>query len=196
MAELNAVGDVVLTDPKAMRALASAERLALHDALRRRGAMAADDMAALLGLATGDVLDHVAALEEVGLVERSEARSDGTDTWVAIGKGVYFEIPDDPEGQEAARSLSSVMLLQYAELPRRWVAEDEPRLPIAWARAAGMLHARVVVTPAELEDIQAALEGVLEPYLRRQPGNEPGEARQARILSYFMPESGDETAGR
>jgi hypothetical protein len=40
------------------------------------------------------------------------------------------------------------------------------------------------------------VEGVLEPYLRRQLGSEPGDARQARILSSFMPESGDETADR
>ena len=195
MAELNAVGDVVVTDPRAMRALASSERLALHDALRRHGPLTAEELAARLERSSGDVLEHLAALQDVALVERSETQGgDRPAEWVAIGKGIHFEIPEDPDGQDAARQLTSAMILQKADLPQRWVTQDEPQLSIAWARAAGMLHARVVVTTTELQDIQAGLETVLEPYLKRQADSAPAEARQVRILSYFMPEPGEEKA--
>ena len=80
------------------------------------------------------------------------------------------------------------MLLQYVDLPRRWVSEDEPRLPLEWARAAGMLNSRLVVTPAELRQLQEQLERLLEPFLTREPAAVPAEGAPVRLLSYFMPE--------
>jgi hypothetical protein len=47
MPEVNLVGDVVLTDPRAMRVLADASRLALHDLLRPHGPATADELAPL-----------------------------------------------------------------------------------------------------------------------------------------------------
>ena len=180
MTELNAVGDVVLTDPAAMRALAP--RLALHDGLRRASAATTGELAQLLGSDASDVLRDLEALEEVGLVERRAETG-----WVAVGTGVFFEIPDEPEGQSAARQLSDAMYLQYADIPRRWVDDDEPRLTLDWARAAGLLQVGLSITPDELRAIQAALEQVLEPYLTRQPAEVPEGAARVRFLAYFMP---------
>jgi DNA-binding transcriptional ArsR family regulator len=188
--ELNAVGDVVLRDPRAMRALADAPRLALHDALRRGGPATIGDLTSPLGSQPREILEHLEALEEVGLVERRESGVESEEPkWAAIGRGIFFEIPEDAEGQSAARQLSNAMLLQYVDLPRRWVSDDEPRLAVAWARAAGLLNVRLLVNPDELRDIQVALEGLLEPYLTRQPDDAPTGASHVRILSYFMPEA-------
>jgi DNA-binding transcriptional ArsR family regulator len=176
--ELNAVGDVVLTDPAAMRALAS--RLALHDELRRAGMATAEELAPLLGSDPEVVLRDLRALEEAGLAERRDESS-----WAVVGRGVFFEIRDDPEGESAARQLSSAMLLRYADVPRRWVEDDEARLTVEWARAAGLLNVGLDVTPDELRAIQSAFEDVLEPYLTR--GEAPEEATRVRLLGYFMP---------
>jgi DNA-binding transcriptional ArsR family regulator len=190
MTQLNEVGDVVLTEPRAMLALADRSRLTLHDALRRGGPATASDLAPLLGLEPQEILKHLEALEGVGLVERSQARAGNDRTkWAAIGKGVYFEIPEDAEGQRAARQLSNAMFLQYADLPRRWVDDHEPRLALTWTRAAGMLNVGLLISPDELRDIQSAFEGVLEPYLTRQEDRAPKGASRVRLLSYFMPES-------
>jgi hypothetical protein len=59
--------------------------------------------------------------------------------WRARESGFVFEMPDDPEGQAAARRLANAVLFQYVDLPRRWLEDDEPRLPIDWLRAAGTL---------------------------------------------------------
>lgn len=190
MAELNAVGDIVLSDPRAMRALADRSRLALHGALQRHGPATADELASRLGSTRREVLELLEVLEEVRLVERGEARAENEEpTWTANGKGLFFEIPDDAEGQGAARQLSNTMLLQYADLPRRWVTTDEPQLTLEWARAAGMLNARLVATPDELREIQAEFERVLEPYLTRSTDHTPAGASHARLLSYFLPEA-------
>ena len=81
------------------------------------------------------------------------------------------------------------MLLQYGDLPRRWVTDDEPQLPLEWARAAGLFNARLLVSPDELRHIQESLESVLERYLTRQPAAAPPGAAHVRLLSYFMPEA-------
>jgi DNA-binding transcriptional ArsR family regulator len=174
MPEVNSVGDLVLTDPGAMRALADPARLALLDRLRRQGPATAAEL--------GDAAAHLRELERFGLVERGDG-----DRWTAVAKGFVFEIPDDPEGQAAGRELSNAMLLHYADLPMQWVADDEPGLELEWVRAAGLLNARVALTSEELRDLQEGLERLLEPFITREPGDVPAKARRVRILSYFLP---------
>jgi DNA-binding transcriptional ArsR family regulator len=186
--EVNPVGDLVLTDPEAMRALANPFRLALLDRVRRTGPATAADLSSSLEATPAFIEDHLRELEPFGLVSRGDDAR-----WEAVAKGFVFEIPEDPEGQAAARQLSNVMFLSYVDEPRRWIDDDEPRLELDWIRAAGLLNARVAVTPDELREIQEGLERVLEPFLTREPGELPVEARRARILSYFLPEPGRST---
>jgi hypothetical protein len=81
------------------------------------------------------------------------------------------------------------MLLQYADLRRHWVSEDELRLPLEWARAAGMLNARLGVTLAELRQLEEQLERLLEPLLIRDPAAVPADGAHVRLLSHLMPKS-------
>ena len=165
MTELNAVGDVILKEPRAMRALADGSRLALHDALRRSGPATTSDLASLLGSQPRQIREHLEALEEVGLVERRETGVENEQTtWAAVGKGVFFEIPEDAEGQSAARYLSNAMFLQYVDLPRQWVSDDEPPHARVGPRRRPAQR-QVLLTADELRDVQAEFERVLEPYL-------------------------------
>ena len=186
---LNAVGDLVLTDhPEAMRVLAAPLSLSLHDELRRGGPATAAELARRIQADPDTTQERLRQFEAVGLVTSGEPVADQEQArWHASGKGVFFEIPDDPEGAAAARLLSSAMILRYVDLPRSWVAEDEPELPLDWARAAGLFNAGVTLTPGELRDIQDRLERLLEPFLNRDAADVPADARRVRILSYFMP---------
>jgi len=181
--ELNTVGDLVLTEASEFRALADPLALRLADRLRPASPATGAELAASTGASEADVNACLTALERVGMVMR-----DG-DGWRKIGNGVFFEIPDDPEGQAAARALTGTMLLQYVDLPRQWVEEIEPGLELDWARAAGMFNAGVALTPAELQAVQAELEDVLTPYLTRAAEDAPPGARRVRLLAYFMPEA-------
>ena len=80
------------------------------------------------------------------------------------------------------------MLLQYVDLPRRWVDETEPGLEVEWARAAGLFNAGIRLTPDELRTVQEELEALLAPYLTRSADDAPNGARRVRLLAYFMPE--------
>ena len=187
--QLNAVGDLVLTDPQALRALAEPSRLALFDLLRRGGPATVAALSAQLPAAEGHTQAHLEELERFGFVERGDGPEGAEGRWQAVGAGVFFELPDDdPDGQAAARQLSNVMMLQYVDLPRRWIAEVEPRLELEWVRVAGLFNARVNMTAAELGQLQEGLERLMEPFTTRAANAAPRGARPMRLLAYFMPE--------
>jgi predicted transcriptional regulator len=193
-ARLNAVGDLVLTDPRELRALANPLRLMLFDLVRRHGPATSAELARRTEQDRASLEEHLRELESVGFVE--QAVSDGGDvSWTTSVKGIYFEIPDEPEGQQAARELSNVMLAKYADLPTAWVREEEPKLELEWARAAGLFNARVDLTAEELRGIQADLERLLEPFTTRSSENVPADAAAVRILAYFLPEAGQDPPG-
>ena len=189
MPDMNAVGDLVLTDhPDAMRVLAAPLSLSIHDELRRGGAASADELATRIRASTDATRERLQELQVVGLVTSSEPPASGTQPrWQACGKGFVFEIPDDPDGEAAARELSTAMVLYYVDLPRRWAIEDAPQLELSWARAAGLLNAAVAITPDELRDVQNGLEQLLERFINRDTAHVPAHARRVRILGYFMP---------
>ncbi|MDX6369132.1 MAG: hypothetical protein QOG93_634 [Gaiellaceae bacterium] len=180
--QVNEVGDLVLTDPQAMRALAVPGAMALLDRLRRVGPACAAELSPHDGETPAELDERLQQLAPFGFVERTD------DRWRAVGRGVYFEIPEDPEGQAAARALSNTMFLSVADLPGRWLEDTEPGLDVRWLRAAGLFNARVRVTPEELQHLQEGLEALLAPFTSRDEADVPSEAGQVRVLAYFMPE--------
>jgi DNA-binding transcriptional ArsR family regulator len=184
---VNSVGDLILTDPEAMRALAHPIRLALLDRLQLEGPATAAELADELEVTAPPIREHLQELETFGLVRQTEE----DDSWSAATKGLVFEIPDNPEGQEVARQLSNMMLLRSADLPGQWAAEDEPRLGPDWVRASGLINSRVTLTTDELRGLQEGLEQLLEPFITREAEDIPFGASRVRILSYFLPEAAE-----
>ena len=193
-ARLNAVGDLILTEPRELRALADPLRLALFDLVRRHGPVATTELAQLTEQDRASVEGHLRELESVGLVEQAVAEC-GDVAWTTSVKGISFEIPDERRAQQAARELSNTMLAKYADLPTAWVREEEPKLELEWARAAGLFNARVDLTAEELRGIQVDLERLLEPFTARSSEDVPAGAVAVRILAYFLPEAGEDPPG-
>ena len=184
MPEINAVGDLVLTRAVEFRALADPLALRLTDRLRPSTVVATSELAAATGAPDADVEARLVQLEEAGIVNRQ------AEGWTAVAKGLVFEIPDgDLDAQAAARTLTTTMLLQYVDVPRRWVEETEPGLEVEWARAAGLFNAGIRLTAEELRTVQTDLEAMLAPYLTRGTDDSPEGARRVRLLAYFMPEA-------
>ncbi|GAA0615878.1 helix-turn-helix transcriptional regulator [Kribbella sandramycini] len=182
---VNEVGDMVLTEAAAMRALAQPVRLALMDQLTRQGAATTDELGSAVDVSTDEAAEHLGELAAVGLVRAID------DGWEACGRGLFFEIPEDGpvDVQEAARALSSAMLLSYEHVPREWVEDTEPALDVDWARSAGLFNAGMWLTAAELRKVQEDLETLLMPYLQRTGPTE--DARRVRMLAYFLPPTTD-----
>lgn len=183
---LNAVGDLVVTEVDELLALADPVRLDLFDLVRREGPLAVAVVADRLGLGADEASSHLHALGGAGLIDR-----DAAGEWSTDARGIYFEIPDEPEeAQRAARRLSNTMLVKYASPPAVWVRTVEPRLDVRWARATGLFNARPELTPDELRRIQEDLERLLEPFVNRPAEDRPPDAAPVRITAYFLPEPG------
>jgi hypothetical protein len=85
------------------------------------------------------------------------------------------------------------MLAKYAALPATWVGEEESKLELEWARAAGLFNARMDLTSDELRGIQDQLERLLEPFITRASDEMPAGVATVRILAYFLPEAKRDT---
>jgi hypothetical protein len=109
--------------------------------------------------------------------------------WQAVSTGIRFEPSDDAESQAAYRALGNVMFLRADELPRRWMAESEPRLEPEWRRVSGFVNARMTLTLAEAEALDAQMEELLIPYVTRDSSDAPEGARDVQLLRYLMPEA-------
>jgi len=189
----NPYGDIELT-PRGMRALAHPTRLAILSRLQRHGPSTATALAAEVGATPSVTSWHLRHLAEHGLVRDADVASDGRQRWwEASGRGFRFT-PTDDAGGDAAMLLSRVMFEQARDLPDRWARETEPLLEDEWRRTAGLSNTTVVVTADEVARIEAAIEEVLAPYVRRTGGPETTQgARAVRMLRYVLPEA-DTTA--
>jgi DNA-binding transcriptional ArsR family regulator len=194
----NPLGDLELTDPRAMRALAHPVRLAILEQLQRHGPATATQLAPAVGATPSVTSWHLRHLAGFGLVRDSDAGADRRQRWWESPAGGFrFEASGDEESQSAARLLSRQLFRQYGHLPHKWITEDEPRLPAEWRRLGGMANTRVVLGPAELEAVEKAIEQVLAPYVTRDPADRPTDARGVRLMRYTLPEaSADDAADR
>jgi DNA-binding transcriptional ArsR family regulator len=191
------LGDIELTDPQAMRALAHPVRLAILDRLRRYGPATATELSPAVGATPSVTSWHLRHLAGFGLVRDSEPGPDArTRRWESASRGFRFAAPADPtdaEGVSAARVLTRYLLTRSVETLRRWAEDVEPDLPAEWRRLAGLSDTRLVVSGAELEHILDAIEVVLAPYVLRDPGERSAGSRGIRLLRYVLPESDDDS---
>ncbi|WP_405683921.1 ArsR/SmtB family transcription factor [Streptomyces sp. NBC_00057] len=196
----NRLGDIEITDPQAMRALAHPVRLAILDHLQRHGPATATQLAPDVGATPSVTSWHLRHLAGFGLVRDSEPGPDRRQRrWEAEARGFRFETPQDPadeEGQSAARVLSQQMFRRYADFPSRWAAEVESELDPAWRRVAGLANTRVVVSAEELAAIEDGIERILAPYVNRDPAERPTDGRGVRLMRYVLPEGAEEQTGQ
>ena len=78
-ARLNAVGDLVLTDPRELRALADSLRLTLFDLVRRHGPATSSELARRMEQDRASVEEHLRGLESVDCLTLIECEFRGCD---------------------------------------------------------------------------------------------------------------------
>lgn len=197
MATANPLGDVELTDPQSMRALAHPVRLAIMSRLQRFGPATASELSSHVGATPSVTSWHMRHLAGFGLVRDAAPGKDRrARRWEAVGRGYRFAVPagdEDSEGVAAARVLSQLVFAQNALVPQEWSADVEPQLTGPWRQVAGVSNTRVVVSADEAEAINAAVEAILAPFVLREPGDRPDGARGVRVLRYLLPDAEDDT---
>ena len=178
---------IVLSDPRAIRALAHPARLAILEALFPGEELTATECASLTGLSPSATSYHLKALERWGIIEAGQARADGRDRpWKAKGRSIEVssQVPRETVLAESA------VLETFLDRNRALVAEfldHQASEPPEWRDAVDLANGDYWLTAGELAEVSRALRSVLQPYENRRRGSRPGESRRVRVMRLIVP---------
>ena len=183
-------GDVEL-DARGMRALAHPVRVAILERLRAGGPATATGLSPHVGATPSVTSWHLRHLAEHGLVEDAPVPRQGRERWWrAVGRGFRFHGPTD-------RATLGVMLDALAQAEgdqvQEWRRAALPRLEPEWVEVSGRWNTRVRLTPAEVAELNDAIDTLLTPYVVRDQHEDkiPDGARHVRLLRHVMPAAAD-----
>lgn len=175
---------VKLTDPKAIRALAHPARLAVIEELYSGRELTATECAEIAGLSPSAMSYHLRSLEKVGIVERSDASTDGRERpWRAAG--AYLQVVSDSLVAEAA-ALGATVMSRLADQFGAWLARRDEEAKV-WRDASIVASGQVWLRPEELDEIGAAVDKLVEGFRGRAGGNRPDDARRVRFAMFAFP---------
>lgn len=178
-------GQVVITDPRAIRALAHPARLAVLEALNGRE-LTATGCAELTGLSPSAMSYHLRALEKWGIVERAEGTGDGRlRPWRLRGEGVRVET-EGLDGSEAAGQLLGEALLDSEWRHMRSFTARRDQEPPEWVRAATWSDLSAWMTVEQAQQLTDQVAAFIEKC--RGPGGErPAGTRRVRVSYKLIP---------
>ena len=172
---------VVLTDPKALRALAHPARVAVIDELYQGKVRTASQLAVLTGLTPSAMSYHLRALEKWGIVRRAEREGDDRERpWQRSARGLSWE------GDLAtSRTQDAVFGLYLDRLRRDLAAAQFARevLPQQWREATVVNRGFPWLTPEEVLELTAAVHNVVTKVRDRTEDDHPADARR---VAYFV----------
>lgn len=178
-------GQVVISDPRAIRALAHPARLAVLNALNGQD-LTATACAELTGLTPSAMSYHLRALEKWGIVERAESTGDGrVRPWRLRGSGLRIET-ENLDGSDVADELLGEALLQSEWQNIRSFYARRDQEPAGWVQAAQWNDSSVWMT---VEEAQQLTEQVTE-LIRKHRGpreERPAGNRRVRISYKLIP---------
>jgi predicted ArsR family transcriptional regulator len=135
---------------------------------------------------------HLRQLAKYGLVEEAGGGRGRERPWQATSGGMWFAgAADTPEMAAATGLLESVLAERYFEDLMRWI-QTKPTEPIQWQQAMPFGDYGIYVTAAELKELNARIEALLEPYDQRRfdPDLRPAESRPVTLLNLAYPYMG------
>jgi hypothetical protein len=186
-----------ITDPRTLRAYAHPLRMRLIGLLRTEGPMTATQAAAQLDDNVPNCSFHLRQLAKYGLAERAPAADGRERPWRATAQYTSWDDDsDDPAMRAAADELNAVMLDNFVQRARQYLAVrgDEPA---SWRAAAGFGDALLHVTAAELRELAAQMDALLARYDHRltDPAARPRGSRPVQLIHLAVPMDTTRTPG-
>lgn len=184
---------IELTDPRALRAVAHPIRLELIGLLRRSAPLTATQCADRIGESPASCSFHLRQLAKYGLVEEAGGGRGRARPWRATASSTFWPTPGSgDESDEAAAMLSRVVVERYFAQALEWL-ERRRTEPREWADLLDIGDEILYLTPAELQELEADLRELLEPYRRRleDPESRPEGARAIDFIRFLLPMPGE-----
>jgi predicted ArsR family transcriptional regulator len=188
---------VTLTDPKMMRALAHRARIAIWEYLGLHGPATATQCAEVAGLSPSACSYHLRTLAKYGFIEEDrESAADGRERPWRV-RLLAFNMEDSPDAPAAYRVANQLLvenLREAAEEVRVRFLDRKAEYPHDWQRAAGETFSAAHVTPAELTEMRAKVQEILDQYLRLDPAERSPGALPVQVMFDLFPWFGPEEA--
>jgi DNA-binding transcriptional ArsR family regulator len=174
---------VVLTDPRAIRALAHPARQRIIDELYSGKVLTATECAELAGLTPSATSYHLRALEKWGIVERSDTSADGRERpWRAPAQSLSISSQSTGAGRLASQAMMRTNLNRVIEQFEE-MSGDDP-----WDDLSLMARSRLWLTKAEAEQLGKELNEVIERHRRgRTITSHPAGTRPVTTLLAVVP---------
>ena len=185
----NPYGDIEL-DAHGMRALAHPVRLAILTRLQQDGPQTATGLSQHVGASPSVTSWHLRHLAKHGLVRDADARGNGRERWWEAASRGFRVVVNDEVGRRAASALRDSLDQTEGDQVGDWRREVEPHLELEWLALSGLANTTILVTREELEQVEAAMEELLAPYVLRKdaPADDvPAAARTVRIRRHVLP---------
>jgi len=180
-------GRVVLSDPRAIRALAHPARLAIIEALGPGEELTATELAAVTGLSPSATSYHLKALAKWGIVQAGEARADGRDRpWKATGRSVTVSARVPGSTAVAEVAIMNTFLDRNRAIATEFL-EHQASEPPEWRDAAELASHDYWLTAEELAKAVQAMRDALAPYEQRRRDARPAGSRLVRIARITVP---------
>lgn len=183
----NASKRVVLTDPRAIKALAHPARLAVMDELFAGRRLTATECAEIAGLSPSAMSYHLRALEKWGIVERAEASGDGRERpWRAAGEGFSIESSEPRASAVAESAMASRVLDRTRRYLLDWLAREDRQKDAAddiTALGGGTRW----MTDEEAVELSQAFSDLMDKYPRASTDLRPPGARRVQVTFVVVP---------
>jgi DNA-binding transcriptional ArsR family regulator len=177
----------VLTDPRAIKALAHPARLTVLDALSEGGELTATECAEAAGISPSAMSYHLRALEKWGFVERAEHSEDGRERpWRAVPGGWEIDPLGDRATNAAANAVLATMFGRLQNEFARW-ADREREQPAEWRALAAVENWAGWLTAEEAEELQKFYREFIDSRRGRTARDHPDGARRVRAVRVLLP---------
>ena len=172
---------VVVTDVRALRALAHPLRNRLLGLLRLHGPSTATRLGELVGESSGSTSYHLRQLADYGFVEDAGGLGSGRERWWrARHRLTSWETGDLLEqegGGEVQDEMLRLQLAAHARTLSAWVQQREALGP-EWQRAASLSDYALRLTPEQARRLAQELSDVAGRWLAEHPADVPAEGSE------------------
>jgi DNA-binding transcriptional ArsR family regulator len=174
---------LVITDPRAIRALAHPARQRVIDELFNGRVLTATECAELAGLTPSAMSYHLRALEKWGIIRRAGESADGRERpWEAPASSLMISSQSTGAGRLASqamiRTAMDAVADQFLEM-----APDDP-----WDDASSMSRSRLWLTHDEAKRFADELNEIVDRYKKgRSAKSHPAAAREVTSLIAVVP---------
>lgn len=172
---------VLVTDVRALRALAHPLRNRLLGLLRLHGPSTATRLGELVGESSGSTSYHLRQLADWGFVEDAGGLGTGRERWWRarhrLTSWESADLLDQDGGAQVQDEMLRLQLAGHGQVLQAWLHQRE-ELGGDWAAAASVSDYALRLTPAQAQELARELGAVVGRWLAAHPADEPAEGSE------------------